>query len=250
MLRLALAPFGRRCASFHQSLTDPERLQHGLIVILPGIEGCSSVNDSIARGLVAGQLPHAVQIVDWRKHCLWNPAHLMLLKHNQQQAARVADDICRYQQDYPDRPVHLIGHSAGAGMVLFILQALPATQVIGSAVLIAAAVSRQFDVESLVQRTRRGIWNFYSYLDLPTVGLGTLVFGTMDRRHSVSAGALGFQLQSPHNVEESQHRIGSPQLHQISYQPIMVNSWNFGGHFGSTNAAFVRNHIVPILTSR
>lgn len=244
MLGLCLAPLGDLAANFHRTLSCNARLEHGLIIILPGIEGCSSVNDSIARGLVAGQLSHAIQIFDWRRFRPWNPLHLAMQQHNRTQARVVAELIVNYQRDFPGQPVHLIGHSAGAGMALFVLEHLKEDQAVTSVTLLSAAVSRRFDVERLLDRTTAGIWNFYSPLDLPTVGFGTMLFGTMDRCHAVSAGALGFLTQNHDSVYSKEPQ--QPRLNQIPYQKSMAKSWNFGGHFGATNAVFVRDNIVPI----
>ncbi len=82
MLRVGFALFGSMAARFHRSLAGTTRLEHGLIIILPGIEGCSSINDSIARGLVAGQLPHAIRIIDWRRFRPWNPLHQIRFRPN------------------------------------------------------------------------------------------------------------------------------------------------------------------------
>lgn len=250
MLGLFLAPLGRSGATFHSPLSCSSRLEHGLIIILPGIEGCSSVNDSIARGLVAGQLSHAIQIIDWRRFRPWNPLHLAMQRHNRTQARVVAELIVNYQRDFPGQPVHLIGHSAGAGMALFVLEQLREDQAVTSVTLLSAAVSREFDVGRLLSRTTAGIWNFYSPLDLPTVGIGTMLFGTMDRRYTVSAGALGFLTRDHDSVSAGISREQGPRLNQIPYKKSMAKSWNFGGHFGSTNAAFVRENIAPICRRR
>jgi pimeloyl-ACP methyl ester carboxylesterase len=246
MLGVFLAPLGGIAANFHRPLSCPTRLEHGLVIILPGIEGCSSVNDSIARGLVAGRLSHAIQIIDWRRFRPWNPLHLAMWRHNHTQAREVADLIMTYQRDFPGQPVHLIGHSAGAGMALFVLEHLKEDQAVTSVTLLSAAVSRRFDVERLLNRTTAGIWNFYSPLDIPTVGIGTLLFGTMDRRHAVSAGAMGFLTQNSNSISSQNLQQQRPLLTQIPYQKAMARSWNFGGHFGATNAVFIRDNIVPI----
>lgn len=242
-LSLGLAPIGARGAGFHRGLDDEQRQKHGLIVILPGIEGCSSINDSIARGLVAARVPHAIRIPDWRRFHVWNPLHLAMKTHNRKQAGVVADVVVDYQRNFPGQPVHLIGHSAGAGMALFTLDALPESCRVESVILLAAAVSREFDAQALAQKTERGLWNFFSPLDLPTVGLGTMIFGTMDRRHACSAGALGFRCSTN---SEPKDQV-SPKLFQVPYRKSMVREWNFGGHFGATNAAFVRRHLAPLL---
>ncbi len=250
MLGVFLAPLGGMAANFHRPLSCSARMEHGLIIILPGIEGCSSVNDSIARGLVAGQLSHAIQIIDWRRFRPWNPLHLAMQRHNRTQARVVAELIVSYQRNFPGQPVHLIGHSAGAGMALFVLEQLEENHAVTSVTLMAAAVSRKFDVMPLLSRTKAGIWNFYSALDLPTVGLGTMIFGTMDRRHSISAGAMGFLTRDHESGSPEISQEQGPRLNQIPYQKSMARSWNFGGHFGSTNAVFVRENIAPICRQR
>lgn len=238
-LSVALAPFGRRAARFHSRLTLCDRKEHGLIIVLPGIEGISSVNDGITKGLAAAGLPHAMLIHDWRRYRLWSPLHLASEKHNRQQARVVADVVVDYQRNFPGRPVHLIGHSAGAGISLMVLDMLPESVRVQSVILLAAAVSRHVNADVLSGRTTDGIWNFFSVLDLPTVGLGTFVFGTTDRRHTVSAGAMGFSEASSDSVMN--------RLFQIRFRLPMILDWNFGGHFGATNSAFVRHYIAPLL---
>ncbi|MEY2726941.1 MAG: hypothetical protein RLZZ458_2808 [Planctomycetota bacterium] len=122
-------------------------------------------------------------------------------------------------------------------MVLFVLESLPATVQVENALLLAAAVSRKYPLNKAASRVRGRIWNFFSPLDMPTTGLGTAVFGTMDRRHAVSAGCLGF----------STHTQSPSQLQQVCFQPQMVRHWNLGGHFGWTNSLFVRNQLAPLL---
>ena len=243
-LRLMFVPLGRHAARFHRALQTEERLQRGLVILLPGIDGCTTVSDNVARGLHAAGCDAAVEIHDWRSFRGWNPLHLVTYRRNRHQANEIAQRILNYQAQYPDRPVDLIGHSAGAGVALFVLQQLPLGVQIRSAVLLAAAVSRRFDVSPLLETTRNGIWNFSSRGDLLTVGLGTMIFGTVDRRHSVSAGALGFSTLPTRTASTI---LSSRRLHEVNYQFEMAGSWNFGGHFGCTNSAFVANYVAPIL---
>lgn len=212
-------------------------------MVLPGIDGCTTVCDGVARGLDAGGINSALEIHDWRSFRCWNPFHLATARKNLAAAAKISDRIVEYQVRYPNRPVHLIGHSAGAGMALFVMQQLPSGVTIDSAILLAAAVSRDFGVHDLTSRTRSGIWNFWSRGDMLTVGLGTLIFGTMDRRHAASAGAFGFRKTSA--LQKS-----SGMLHDVGYAYAMARCWNFGGHFGCTNSAFISRYIAPIVTGR
>ena len=243
MLRTLLAPLGPRAATFHRRLVSSDRYTRGLIVILPGIDGCTTVSDNIARGLDAAGLNMAVELIDWRGSPRWSPLHLTTRSQHLQQTVRIAGRIVGYAAENPGMPVHLIGHSAGAAMVLFVLRELGSVCQIDSAVLLSPAISRGFEIRSLLNVTRRGIWNFCSIADLPALGIGTLLFGTLDRRHSVSAGFLGFH-QSPISADQE-----ARALHQIRYSWRMAHRWNFGGHFGNTNAAFVRHYVAPLMQS-
>jgi pimeloyl-ACP methyl ester carboxylesterase len=242
-LRLGLAPLGHRVVGSQEHLSSVCRKEHGLIVVLPGIEGNSTVNESIVQGLIAGKLSHSIHVMDWRRFRPWNPLHMAMRSHNHLQAERIAEHIRAYRSQFPDGAVHLIGHSAGAGMAIFVLECLNDLK-ISSAILMAAAISRDYPIQELLPRTTLGIWNFYSPLDLPAVGLGTMLFGTMDRRHAISAGALGFRQTAAEQAPE----VSGPLLHQIRFSLQMVKAWNFGGHFGWTNAEFVRQHVSPLLT--
>ena len=241
MLRMLLAPLGPRAATFHRRLTTRDRYARGLIIVLPGIDGCTTVSDNIARGLDAAGLNMAVELIDWRRSTRWSPRHLITESHHQQQAARISRRIKDYAEEFPDRPIHLIGHSAGAAMVLYVLRELHGILHVDSAVLLSPAISRGFDIQSLLNVTRRGIWNFCSFADLPALGIGTILFGTMDRRHALSAGLLGFRT-GRFNVDPQ-----TMALHQVRYSWRMAGHWHFGGHFGNTNAAFVRHYVAPLM---
>ena len=282
LIRLGLAPLGSKAARFHRQLNTEHRRQEGLVIILPGIDGCSSVSDAIARGLCAGRVSLAIQILDWRSSKPWNPFHLTRLQHNRESARWIADSIATYRKTFPAAPVHLVGYSAGAGMALFVIQELIArslesqtgpSPILETVVLLSAAVSRAFDISPLLPCVRGAIWNFYSPVDLPTVGLGTTIFGTMDRKHTISSGALGFfqgnrfDGSSDMQVEDSRGRASANRLHsgimesvddeqafvtglrQVCYSPRMLRSWNLGGHFGFTNAAFVRRYLARIINA-
>ena len=246
-MRMFLAPLGVRAARFQTTLNTEARLQEGLLLLLPGIDGRTSISDNIARGLVANGFRGAVEVYDWRSFRGWNPLHLATSRRNHNSAAAISRRIVEYSEQYPNCPIHLVGHSAGAGMALFVLENLPVHVQVESCVLLAAAISRKFNAARLSEHTRNGIWNFWSRGDLPTVGLGTMIFGTMDRRHAASAGAFGFSAPQS-NSGDSQDRIAAQRLHDVGYSFRMAGCWNFGGHFGCTNTAFVSRYVAPIVS--
>jgi pimeloyl-ACP methyl ester carboxylesterase len=235
-------PFSNDEASWR----TPERRQHGLTIILPGIEGASWFNRSIARGLLDADHESAIVIEDWTTG-YWPlfPYHLMAIERNRGQAQRIAETILEYQASHPDRPVCLIGHSGGGAMAVLVLESLPPGAAVSRTILLGAALSPQYDLRTALRRCNEGLWNVHSPGDIVYLAAGTLTLGTIDRVHTVSAGCLGFDI--PQGLEESDRRLYEHRLHQVPYELRMAQSWNLGGHFGFVNRTFVADWIAPLV---
>ncbi|HEY3245046.1 MAG TPA: hypothetical protein VGM03_17020 [Phycisphaerae bacterium] len=226
--------------------STPSQMRQGLVLVLPGIEGPSPFNASIANGLRDGGVDGAIEIFDWG-----TPAgpltwwlHLTDYDRNVEQARRLSDEIRRYKRSHPDAPLDLVAHSGGAGIALLALEDLPREVRVNSVVLLGAAVSPDYDLNRALNATQRGIWNFYSKMDVGFLGAGTLVFGTVDRAHRVAAGAVGF---------DTSRSFGDPRgdpyskLHQVPYQAGMAGTWNLGTHIGWSSPGFVREWLAPLI---
>lgn len=233
--------------SEYESWLAPERVARGYTIILPGVEGTSWFNISIARGLVDAGHESAIEISDWTTG-YWPMFvyHLVALERNKAQAQAIATKIVEYQERYPDRPVTLIGHSGGAAMAVLVLEALPDDRKVDQAVLLAGALSPDYDLSIALGRTERGITSFYSAGDVGYLMLGTLALGTVDRKHAVSAGAVGFR--TPGHLNAERREWYESLLHQEPYKLEMLWSRNFGGHVGPANRKFVAQWVAPLLT--
>ena len=229
----------------HRALLNPKRFERGWTIILPGIVGHSTLNETLARGLRDAGLDTAIEVLDWTTGWwLLFVYHLRGERRNRRQADAIARRIVEYQDRHPGRPVHLIGHSGGGGLALWILEALPPERRVATAVLLGTTVRRDYDLALPLSRTERGLWNFHSLLDVLFNGAGTLVLGTTDGCHCVSAGFGGFTQDS----SRAGQRPGRPRLQQIGYHWSMARQFWLGGHFGLTNEVFAAERIAPILT--
>jgi alpha-beta hydrolase superfamily lysophospholipase len=204
------------------------------------------VNWGIARGLRDGGFPGAVVVCDWTTG--WWPLflyHLRARRRNQLQAIAVARSVLSYQSAFPGRPVYFVAHSGGAALATWAMEALPIHSAVTGAVLLGAALSPTYSLGRALRSIEARLWNFWSPFDLFLLGAGTLLCGTMDGRHAVSAGCQGFSL--PENANTEERALYRDRLRQRRYHPRMVRQFHLGGHFGWANRVFVAEVVAPLL---
>lgn len=246
-LRSLVMPLGRLLGWRLNYLKTPERMERGLVLVLPGIDGESFLNHDIARGLADGGVMAAIEIFDWTTGIF--PLfvyHLCSWRRNLAWAARLAERIVAYQNAHPGRPVHLVGHSAGGAMAILAIERLPPGHTVTSAVLLVAAISHRYDLTRALEKTDHGIWNYHSRLDVFFLGLFTLVLGTVDRVHEVATGNVGFE--PPKQLKSDGRAMYGTRLHDFPFRPAMMASFNFGEHLSAANRVFVAEWIAPLLT--
>jgi len=227
-------------------LIFPDRLDRGYVIVLPGVGGGDSpVDCGIAVGLKDANLQSAVEFYDWTDGVMRWFENLRDLERNRAEARKIAEKILLYQERYPGRPVHLIGYSGGGGVAVLALEALPPGQKITGAILLAPTLAFDYNLQPALSHTERGLLNFYSPLDaIVLMTLGTAA-GTTDGRHTLSAGAIGFQV--PKSLDAAQREAYQQRLFQQEYQIDMLWDGHPGGHFGWANPTFVAKRVAPLV---
>jgi pimeloyl-ACP methyl ester carboxylesterase len=227
-------------------VSETSRYEHGLVLVLPGIEGRSVWNQSIALGLDEGGVTSAIEIHDWTTGV---PGEFMVnltdLERNRREAAKLAKRMLAYRDRHPGAPVHLIGHSGGGGIAVLALEALPPGRQIDMAILLAPALSVDYDLTTALRRTRYGICNFYSTRDVSFLKVGTSLFGPVDRSFGVSAGASGFQ--PPDGLEKAGRDLYARRLRQMRWSPRMRAAGASGTHLGWASREFAREYLAPLV---
>ncbi len=231
----------------HMSFMDKARLSKGYILILPGIEGESTLNHWIAEGLVDAGVPHAIDIYDWTGTRWFMVGNTMRYERNLRQASIAAQKISEYQRSHPGKPVYLIGHSGGGGLAVMVLEQMSRSRPITSAILMAPALSPGHNLAAAMERTRYGIYNFWTPNDFAFLGIGTTTFGNMDREHGPAAGMVGFHV--PDNLSAADRKLYDTKLVQVRWRAEMLREGQLPGHMSWANPWFVKNWIGKIILS-
>lgn len=247
ILGVIVAPIGRLLGPLLAFLRTPERYGRGLVLVLPGIEGESCLNHDVARGLADGGFDGAIEIFDWTTgFFLLFLYHLRAWKRNVQQAERLAQRIADYQTQFPGRPVYIVGHSGGGALALMALERLGAGRHVTGAVLLLPGISPGYDLTNALLHCEQSLWLFRSILDVLFLGLLTTLVGTIDGKHTPSAGMVGFRM--PVGLDPEQEALYRTRFCDVPYEPRMFASYNLGGHLGTVNRVFVAEWVAPLLT--
>lgn len=180
-------------------------------------------------------IPLEIVTHDWShgKHRVF--ADHLCYQHAREEGKKLADSVMAYRVHNPNRSIHLIGHSAGATVVVSALEHLP-PRTVERAVLLAPSLSADYELQPALSAVQDKMHVFYSKHDYVLLGICTRILGTPDRSWSGSSGRIGFCANPP-----------PEKLVQRAWEPGDYLHGNNGGHFGSYAPGFLRHHIVPLL---
>ena len=232
------------CSWFHRDpnagpLVSNNRMDRGLVIVLPGVEGKSYLNEQIRDGLSDGGVSTAILIRDWTLGTALAIVSEMWESRARDKAADLAQYIHSYRLLHPTAPVILVGHSGGCAVAVFALEQLPPGVTVDSVVLLAPSLSADYDLSNALRHVDGTAYSYYSYRDIALLGVGTFIFGTVDRSHAAAAGNKGF------NVPWRSRDLYARKLRQIPWTPQMASAENSGGHTDWANQLFVRVYIAP-----
>ncbi|MFW6061761.1 MAG: lipase family protein [Planctomycetota bacterium] len=222
------------------------RMEAGLVLVLPGIEGVSTLNHRIREGLKEAGVPAAMPIYAWGRPLgpLAPLINQVDVRGNRAQARRLAKVILDYQEAYPDRPVWIVGHSGGGAMAVFVAEALPPERPIDGLVLLSPSLSRRYDLGRSLRRCRRGIVNFYNPRDVALLGVGTTLLTNVDGARGLAGGLTGFTAPA----DPERQRLYAEKLHQIGLGPDLTGGYE--PHSSATHPEFVAEHVAPWVAAR
>jgi pimeloyl-ACP methyl ester carboxylesterase len=212
----------------------------GLLIVAGGVGGLDLCGFGLRRAVKAAGLPYAVEAVVWGHGFGRWYSDLSDVENHGRQADRIAGRIRDYRREHPGLPVFVVGKSGGAGLAIKALERLEDDSV-ERAVLLAPALSPRYDLSRALRAVRRDMTVFTSPLDVVILGVGTRLFGTIDRVRTFGAGLVGFA------VLDGDRGHSYEKLRQVRWRPGMVGLGHLGGHFGTDLPRFLRASVVPLL---
>ena len=217
--------------------------QRPYLLHFPGIAGDNPFDRAFLSALRDGGFDAEVHLCDWTV----GRSHLAALQDeaaNRTEAAKIAQMIEKQRRAEPARPIYLTSESAGAGVAVWALELLPAGVQVDGVILMAPAFSPDYDLSTALMHVRQKMLVYHSKLDWFTLGIGTSVFGTLDRRNTQAAGRVGFV--RPPQADPVQYG----KLEQVPFRGRWM--WQYGhdgGHIGPLRPRFASGHLALRLTS-
>ncbi|HEX8911143.1 MAG TPA: hypothetical protein VF796_02205, partial [Humisphaera sp.] len=210
---------------------------------VPGIAGESHIDHTLFAGMRDAGFAGPLELYDWtglRKGL----AALINREQNEAEAQKVADKIVAQRKRDPNGQIVVTGHSGGTGIVIFALEKLPPGVTVDGVLLLSPALSPDYDLSAALSKVRGRMYVFSSNLDLFVLGLGTKVFGTIDRKQGESAGRVGFNV--PANAADPKQYV---KLIACPYERAWVRYENIGDHVGVMSRPFSRYVLSPLILS-
>jgi pimeloyl-ACP methyl ester carboxylesterase len=186
--------------------------------------------------------PLAVETFIWSHGYLRIVTDQVDLSYARQEGKILAETVLAYKKSHPDTKVHLLGHSAGALVVLAAAEWLP-PESIQTMVLLSPSVSSSYDLRPALRCVQHSVEVHYSEQDWVYLGIWTGLLGCGDRRSCEASGRFGFKLE----VDAPADAALASRLVQYPWQHSYTALGNLGGHYGAYQPAYLKLLVLPAL---
>jgi len=238
---LALLLAGQTPPATAESKPCPRCAPLGIVFVVNGSSAEYALSDSMHMIVSYKKLPLQVETIPWCRYAKVT-YNYMDMEAQLAAAKNLAVMVQVYHQQCPKSNIYVIGHSAGAQVVLEAAGRLP-PNTLERIALLAPSVSNHYDLRPALRASRRGIAHFYSLQD-EVVATGAELLGTADHRCGKTAGETGFAPLPPGCSDAQLYQ----KLRQYYWHPkLACATGHCGGHNGFTRAGFLDSCVLPLL---
>lgn len=184
-------------------------------------------------------------VAPWHTGLGVGPDQTSSVEYKRGKAREMADRIEAYMREHPNRPVHVIGLSAGTAVAVFALEALPENRRVDDVVLLGSSLSSHYNLSNALRCVRGDVYVYTSERD-GVLGFLVPAAGTADRQFcgACAAGLHGFHLPADADGET---RVLYEKVENIMWRSDFAAAGNYGGHTDAVNSRFVRDFVAPHL---
>jgi pimeloyl-ACP methyl ester carboxylesterase len=225
------------------AMGPPSRCPRGVVFVVGGIGGFDPIQTWGPHAFRWAGVPDEVRLFEWTHGKGRFLRDLQDTRHLLTKAEELADAVRTVLESEPARPVYLVGHSAGAALILATAERLPRDS-LERIILLSAAVSPGYDLRRALGAVRGEVVAFSSTWDWLWLGWGTFQFGTTDRVYGPSAGLSGFRVPEDLDPEGRQcYR----RLVQVKWEPRALLDGCGGAHHSTGMPLFLATQVAPWL---
>ena len=220
------------CAGAPRSTSGPA------VIFLDGA-GWSGSQRSVRAALDAGGFDGHVEVFRWTTLLGPGPDHLWV-GPKRRKAKQLARRIEERRRRHPNDDLHVMGLSAGAAVVVFALEQLPANVSVNNVVLLAPSIAEEYDLSAALEH----VGGYLYATSSPRDGILSPLRLTADGRSGQPAGLFGLRIPSRVKRYDLYTRVVN-----LPWRPAYADlGWN-GSHTGATGKEFVQRVIAPRLLS-
>jgi len=225
----------------HTLSTPPQ----GIVLVVGGAGGNQGTPKAVIAAVERAGLPLYVRSFDWTLGNNLGVADMKNTANARAQAYRLAGEINSYRTSYPNTPIYLVAHSAGAMVALESTQWL-APDSVDRIILLAPAVAADYDLRRALGTARWGVDVFTSKRDRFYLGLGVAIVGTADGKFGrPAAGRVGFDTARI----SANDAVLLARLRQHPWDRSVLWTGNVGNHPGTIQPAFLEAYVLPLLAA-
>ena len=210
------------------------------VIYLDGSFWFSSAG-SVKSGLRAAGYDGAFETFTWSTFLGWGADHLVAAR-SKLRAKLLAGRIETLRRHNPKGKIHLMGLSAGTGLVVKALKELPEGVEVDHVVLFSSSLSARHNLVEALEHVRGRLYATCSGGDMVLASLPVNADGGVGR----AAGQRGFVL--PEGLSEDEKRQYAKVVNLPWRAAYAGLGWN-GGHVRVSRSRFVRSVIAPRILS-
>jgi len=233
------------CTESQRADSGADAYEDGRVYLLSGAGGMMGECGRIRDGLKQAGVRRSIETFHWSRGGVLTDQ--TGVEANRRKARELSRQIDAFARVSPGSPIHLIGVSAGTGLVVWALESLEPETEVTAAILISSSLDTRYDLGKALAKTRDGIYSFNSVADT-VLSLGVTWAGTVDRNGGLAGGLVGFS--PPDSASEETRQLYREKLHEISWWPGDTVLGHLGDHLGATNPAYVKEKVAPIVLGK